>query len=202
MSGTFEGLNPPYRTIVADPPWSSNNDGSAFGAKGMARVARYTIPSQPESRYSTLPTADICALPVSDLAAKNAHLYLWVTCSGLDAGLAVMETWGFTYKTTLTWIKRAPGHLGSLGLGAYFRTQTEHVLFGVRGSLATMVKDQRNFFEAARGRHSQKPAAFADIVERCSPGPYVELFARSPRLGWDAWGKGYESEREAPCRAI
>ncbi len=183
----WEGLTPPYRTIVADPPWASNGNGSAFGAAGVARVAKYPIPIIPDSRYSVLPVESICGLPVADLAEKNAHLYLWATCSGLDIGLAVMEAWGFTYKTTLTWVKK-----GRWGLGAYFRTQTEHVLFGVRGSLPTLVGDQLNYFEAAKQGHSVKPEAFMDIVERSSPGPYVELFCRRPRMGWDSWGKGYE----------
>ncbi len=176
----FAELNPPYRTIVADPPWGTRGSGRAFGLQGMADI-------RPESHYSTMSLADICALPVPDLAERDAHLYLWSVCSGLDEGLAVMEAWGFTYKTVLTWVKH-----GTLGLGAYFRTQTEHVLFGVRGSLPTTATDQRNFFEAAKRGHSRKPGVFGDIVERSSPGPYVELFCREPRFGWDSWGKGYE----------
>lgn len=186
----WEGLTPPYSTIVADPPWQSNGAGGAFGAKGTARVARYPIDVRPESFYSTLSTDAICALPVEKLAAPNAHLYLWATCSGLADGLAVMAAWGFTYKTCLTWIKE-----GRWGLGAYFRTQTEHVLFGVRGSLATQTTDTLNYFSAAKQGHSVKPESFMDIAERSSPGPRVELFCRRPRFGWDSWGYGYESER-------
>ena len=177
---TFAELSPPYSTIVADPPWQSKGSGRAFGTRGMAVV-------QPEAHYSTMDTAGICSLPVTDLAATNAHLYVWVTCSGLADGLAVMSAWGFSYKTCLTWVKE-----GTLGLGAYFRTMTEHVLFGTRGSLPTTCTDQRNYFTAAKSGHSRKPASFGDLVERSSPGPYVELFARAPRLGWDSWGKGYE----------
>lgn len=173
-------LSPPYSTIVADPPWNTRGGGRAFGLRGMTDV-------RPESKYSTMTTDDICAMPVRDLAAKDAHLYLWATASGLDAGLAVMAAWGFTYKTTLTWVKQ-----GTFGLGAYFRTMTEHVLFGIRGSLPTLARDQRNVFEAAKRGHSIKPDVFLDIVERSSPAPYVELFARAPRFGWDSWGKGYE----------
>lgn len=179
----FEELSPPYSTIVADPAWSSKRTDRAFGKKGMAHV-------QPEAHYSTMTLDDIRAMPVADLAAPNAHLYLWATCSGLDEALSVMEAWGFTYKTTLTWIKQ-----GHLGLGAYFRTNTEHILFGVRGSLPTLARDQRNHFEAPKLGHSRKPPAFGDIVERCSPGPYLDLFCRDPRFGWDSWGFGYESER-------
>ncbi len=175
----WEELNPPYSTIVADPPWRSFGKGG-FGQKGMAEI-------RPEEHYSVMDTAAICALPVSDLAATNAHCYVWVTCSGLADGLAVMAAWGFTYKTCLTWVKH-----GTLGLGAYFRTQTEHVLFGVRGSLGTNANDQRSYFDAPKTGHSKKPPLFADIVERSSPGPYLELFCREPRFGWDSWGKGYE----------
>jgi N6-adenosine-specific RNA methylase IME4 len=177
----FSDLNPPYRTIVADPPWPTNNPG-ARGQVGMAD-------GKPESHYSILSVGDICALPVLDLAAPNAHLYLWCTASGLGDGLRVMESWGFTYKTALTWCKQ-----GHLGLGAYFRTQTEHILFGVRGSLRTLdpARGQRTFFLAPKGGHSVKPGAASDLIEACSPGPYVELFARQPRLGWDAWGYGHE----------
>jgi N6-adenosine-specific RNA methylase IME4 len=183
----WEGLSPPYRTIVADPPWKSNNAGGAYGAMGTARVARYAIDVRPDAFYSTMTVEDICALPVPLLADRDAHLYLWTTCSDIARALAVMESWGFTYKTMLTWVK-----VGRWGLGAYFRTQTEHVLFGVRGSLPTSATDQLNYFEARKAGHSVKPAAFADIVERSSPGPYIELFARAPRLGWDHWGYGYE----------
>jgi N6-adenosine-specific RNA methylase IME4 len=178
----FEELTPPYNTIVADPPWPTNNP-KARGQVGMADA-------KPAAHYSTMSIDDICAMPVADLAAKNAHLYLWATSSGLDAGLAVAEAWGFTYKTTLTWCKD-----GTLGLGAYFRTQTEHVLFCVRGSLPTLdpAKGQRTYFHAPKIGHSRKPPAFGDIVEACSPGPFVELFCREPRMGWDTWGFGFET---------
>lgn len=185
----FAELSPPYSTIVADPPWQSRSNGAAFGTAGVGTGRnRAPIDARPESRYSTLDLDGICALPVADLAAKNAHAYVWATCSGLDDGIAVLRAWGFTYKTTITWVKNSHG----LGLGAYFRTQTEHVIFGVRGSLPTLVMDQPNVFEAARTGHSRKPAAFLDLVERSSPGPYVELFCRDPRFGWDSWGFGYE----------
>lgn len=178
----WEGLNPPYRTLVADPPWETKVP-RARGKVGMAD-------GRSEAHYSTMDLDSICALPVEALAESNAHLYLWVMASGLGDGLAVLDAWGFTFKTTLTWIKD-----GALGLGAYFRTQTEHVLFAVRGSLPTLdaAKSQRSYFIAPKLGHSVKPPAFGDLVESCSPGPYVELFARQPRLGWDAWGRGVEN---------
>jgi len=125
---------------------------------------------------------DICALPVSEWASPDSHLYLWVTNGFLRQGFSVMEGWGFDYKTCLTWAKP------QLGLGNYFRCATEFILFGVRGSLPTTSRSTRNWFEAPRGKHSVKPEEFYQLVEKASPGPYLELFARSPRPGWDRWG--------------
>lgn len=176
-------LNPPYSTIVADPPWAD------IGKRltGVTRVGRQVRDRSIAGQYSTLTTDEVCSLPVADLASDDAHLYLWATNLGLPDAFAVMAAWGFTYKTALTWCKQ-----GHLGLGRYFRNQTEHVLFGVRGSLQTLDRGQVTYFIAAKSGHSVKPASFGDLVERCSPGPYVELFARAPRLGWDSWGHGYE----------
>lgn len=179
----FAELSPPYSTIVADPPWA--DIGSRL--TGVTRVGREVRDRSIGGQYSTLGTAAICALPVSTLAADDAHLYLWVTNIHLRTGFEVMDAWGFTYKNILTWCKT-----GHLGLGRWFRTQTEHVLFGTRGSLPTNDRTQTTYFTAAKRGHSVKPPAFGDLVERCSPGPYLELFARAPRLGWDSWGKGYE----------
>ncbi len=182
---TWEGLSPPYKTIVADPPWQYQKD-TANGAK----------PGAAEAHYSTMSMRDIAALPVSDLAANDAHLYLWVTVPRLYGdrndrtinARDLMEAWGFEFKTMLTWVKD-----GSPGMGWYFRGCTEHVLFGVRGRLPIAPADrERNVFTASREGHSGKPSSFLDLVERVSPGPYCELFARAPRLGWDSWGKGYE----------
>jgi N6-adenosine-specific RNA methylase IME4 len=178
---TWDGLNPPYKTIVADPPWAV-----PYKLTGVTRVGR--MKRDRSVAYSTMSIEDIRALPVADLAERvGSHLYLWATNVHLREAFGVMEAWGFTYKTTLTWVKQ-----GNIGLGKYFRSQTEHVLFGVMGSLATLSRTQRTFFEAPKAGHSVKPPAFMDIVEVCSPGPYVELFARQPRFGWDSWGLGYE----------
>ena len=181
----FGELTPPYSTIVADPPWRD------IGGRltGVTRVGRQKRDRSIAAQYSTMTTEDICALPVAGLAADDAHLYLWATNLGIREGFAVMDAWGFTYKALLTWVKQ-----GHLGMGRYFRTQTEQVLFGVRGSLRTEDRSQVTHFAAPKRGHSVKPAAFGDLVERCSPGPYVELFARQPRLGWDSWGFGYERE--------
>lgn len=185
----WEGLNPPYSTIVADPPWRYNPNATDKRGTGRGRSA--------DVRYSTLSMADIAVLPVGDLAAENAHLFMWVTnpriygdrySASLDPG-DVVRSWGFTYVTLITWFKD-----GGLGLGWHFRGQTEHVVFAVRGRVSIPPADRLgNFLVAKKARHSEKPAAFYDMVEQVSPGPYVELFARAPRLGWDSWGKGYES---------
>ena len=180
----WEGLTPPYSTIVADPPWPD-----AHKLTGVTRVGRAKRDRSIGAHYSLMTMDEILALPVADLADENAHLYLWTTNLHLDESFDVMRAWGFTYKTTLTWIKK-----GHLGLGRYFRTQTEHILFGVRGSLPTLDRGQVTYFEAAKRGHSIKPEASYDLIARCSPGPYVELFARQPPLGWDSWGKGFEVE--------
>ena len=188
----WAGLTPPYRTIVADPPWPSRSK-NAFGQSIPTRVGRVVKDRRPDAHYSTMTLVEIAAMPVVELAdPKGAHLYLWATNSGLHDALHVMEAWGFGFKTALTWVKQ-----GHLGIGYYFRNQTEHVLFGVRGTLPTGSTDQRTVLEARKAGHSIKPQAAFDVIEISSPGPYVELFARAPRLGWDHWGYGYETEGTA-----
>lgn len=179
----WEGLTPPYRTIVADPPWEYTN---ARGTQTRSRRGRSAVTA--EGNYSTLRSNEVAALPIADIAADDAHLYLWTTNPILPQAFAVLDAWGFNYITTLTWRK-----LGTLGMGFYFRGETEHVLFGVRGKLPIAAEArERNWIEAPRRGHSVKPAEFFDLVERVSPAPRVELFARQPRLGWDHWGLGYE----------
>jgi N6-adenosine-specific RNA methylase IME4 len=182
----WEGLTPPYSTIVVDPPWRYRT----YGATSTAKL-------DVKGHYSDLSNAEIAALPVASLATPNAHLYLWVTVPHLfgirtdrsqPAPVDILEGWGFTWKHFLTWVKT-----GNMGLGYSFRGETEHVLFGVRGSLPIAPADRvSNVFSAQKRRHSEKPRSFFDIVEKVSPGPYVELFARQPCLGWDSWGFGYE----------
>jgi N6-adenosine-specific RNA methylase IME4 len=122
-------------------------------------------------------------LPVPSLCEENAHLYLWITNRSLLKASALLDGWGFRYVTCLTWCKP------SFGLGNYFRGSTEHVLFAVRGSMGLLRSDVGTWFAARReGPHSTKPAAFYELVESCSQGPWLELFARKPRKGWAAWG--------------
>lgn len=156
-----------FRTIYADPPWPFDDTAT----RGAA-----------ENHYPTMSIAEICALPVSDLAADDAHLYLWTTNSHLHDAFHVVAAWGFEYKTLITWVKP------QIGLGHYFRGATEHILFCVRGNLPMSQVGERNWFEAPRQEHSRKPAFFYELVERCSPGPRLELFARTKRAGWVAWG--------------
>jgi N6-adenosine-specific RNA methylase IME4 len=132
-------------------------------------------------------TDEIKALPVHDLANQDAHLYLWTTNRYLPDAFDVLRTWGFAYSKTLVWCKTPMG----LGLGGTWAQSTEYVLFGRRGTLSTLTKFDTNWWNwtrTANGRHSAKPDAFLDMVEQASPGPYVELFARRARFGWDYWG--------------
>jgi N6-adenosine-specific RNA methylase IME4 len=181
----WEGLSPPYATLVVDPPWRfTNRTGKVAPEHGRLR------------RYSTMSTEEIAALPVAELAASNAHLYLWVPNALVPDGLHVMAAWGFTYKTNLVWKKtREDGGPDGRGVGFYFRNVTELALFGVRGRMRTLAPGRRqvNLIEAAKGRHSEKPGALHDIAAACSPPPRVELFARTQQLWWgDSWGWGYE----------
>lgn len=144
------------------------------------------------ARYSTMTFEEIEALPVADICAEKAHLYLWVPNALLAEGMAVMSAWGFAYKTNLVWFKvRKDGGPDRRGVGFYFRNVTELILFGVRGKdNRTLAPGRRtpNLFEERKREHSRKPEALYEIVEACSPGPYVELFARKSRAGWRAWG--------------
>ena len=180
---TFAELSPPYSTIVADPPWQ-HDEGSPVNAWRRAGESRRRVPL----RYSTLSVDEITALPVADLAAEAAHLYLWTTNRFLAAAFDVARGWGFRHSQTLVWCKPPVG----IGMGGAFANTTEFVLFCRRGSLAPLQRVPSTWWEWSRTHHSAKPDAFGDLVEQVSPGPYVELFCRRPRLGWDSWGYGYE----------
>jgi N6-adenosine-specific RNA methylase IME4 len=160
-----------FRTIVIDPPWDWGDEGDQ-DQLGRARPT-----------YATMPFAELAALPLLDICDRDAHLYLWITNRSLPKGFALLDAWGFRYITALTWCKP------HFGMGNYFRGQTEHVLFGVRGSLPLRRKDVGTWFAATRpAGHSSKPPELTTLVESCSPGPYLELFARAPREGWTVWG--------------
>lgn len=160
-----------FATVVLDPPWDWGDEGDQ-DQLGRARPT-----------YATMPFAEVAALPVADLTDQDAHLYLWITNRSLPKGFALLSEWGFRYVTCLTWCKP------SIGMGNYYRGSTEHVLFGIRGSQPLKRRDVGTWFAAARpGSHSSKPPEFYALVESCSPGPYLEMFARQERLGWTVWG--------------
>jgi N6-adenosine-specific RNA methylase IME4 len=143
------------------------------------------------SRYDTLTLEEICAIPVANVAATQSHLYLWVPNALLAEGLQVMQAWGFAYKSNIVWHKiRKDGGSDGRGVGFYFRNVTELVLFGVRGSLRTLAPGRRqvNLLGTRKREHSRKPDELYRIIEACSPGPRLELFARYPQSGWEAWG--------------
>lgn len=173
-----------YRTIVADPPWDMPSGGPY---RGKARWRNR--PNRPSSLpYDTLVLEDICALPVDGLAEHDAHLYLWVPNCYLEHGPRVCRAWGFRPTQTLVWAKTPRG----IGLGGAFTNTTEFIICARRGEVR-MNRDERQdstWFNWKRphNSHSAKPEAFLDLVERVSPGPYLEMFARRNRLGWDTWG--------------
>jgi len=142
-------------------------------------------------------TREIEALPVADVAAANAHLYLWVPNALLPEGLSVMEAWGYRYVSNIVWAKRRKdGGPDGRGVGFYFRNVTELILFGVRGTLRTLDPGRRqvNMIETRKREHSRKPDEAYGLIEACSPGPYLELFARYPRPGWTVWGNESDGE--------
>ena len=152
-------------------------------------------------RYRTMTLEEICALPVADVAANSSHLYLWVPNALLDQGLAVMKAWGFAYKGNLVWFKtRKDGGPDGRGVGFYFRNVTELLLFGVRGSMRTLKPGRRmvNIVSVRKREHSRKPDEFYEVIEKCSPGPRLELFARHPRDNWHQWGDEIHLGRYAP----
>lgn len=169
-----------YSTILADPPWQFQN-----------RTGKVAPEHRRLLRYPTMELNEIMALPVARLAAAKSHLYLWVPNALLQEGLQVMEAWGFTYKSNLVWHKiRKDGGPDGRGVGFYFRNVTELVLFGVRGSMRTLPPGRRqvNILATRKREHSRKPDEIFDIIESCSPGPYLEIFARFARAGWMQWG--------------
>src|SRR5829696_2599153 len=170
-----------FRTVLADPPWQFVN-----------RTGKIAPEHRRLSRYGTMALEEIISLPVANIAASTAHLYLWCPNALLPDGLAVMKAWGFTYKSNLVWHKvRKDGGSDGRGVGFYFRNVTELILFGVRGRNARTLapgRRQVNFIATRKREHSRKPDEIFPIIESCSKGPYLELFARGERKGWKVWG--------------
>lgn len=178
-----------YSTILADPPWQFQN-----------RTGKMAPEHKRLSRYATLTLQEIKELPLSVAIKEPAHLYLWVPNALLSEGLQVMEAWGFTYKTNIIWYKiRKDGGPDRRGVGFYFRNVTEMILFGVRGTNVRTLKPGRtqpNIIISRKQEHSRKPAEQYKIIESCSWGPFLELFARGSRPRWSSWG--LQSKEYAP----
>ena len=178
-----------YRTIYADPPWQFQN-----------RTGKVAPEHKRLTRYSTMTLDEIKRLPVCEVADSKSHLYLWVPNALLPEGLEVMKAWGFSYKTNIIWEKiRKDGMPDGRGVGFYFRNVTEILLFGIRGDKNRTLdagRSQVNLIRSMKREHSRKPDEFIPMIESCSLGPYLEIFARGDREGWDMWGdqadKSYE----------
>jgi N6-adenosine-specific RNA methylase IME4 len=161
-----------YRTILADPPW----DIEQIGSRGAER------------HYSVMSLPRIKQLPVTEFAAPDAHLWLWVTNATLRIGYDVMEAWGFVPRSPLTWIKPR------IGLGNYLRNAMEHLILGTRGRAPVRFRAQATWMFGPQQEHSHKPEEQYAVIERISAGPYLELFARRRQAGWDAWGNEIDSD--------
>jgi len=176
-----------FKTILADPPWQFQN-----------RTGKVAPEHKRLNRYATMSLNEICDLPVDKIADETAHLYLWVPNALLPDGLRVMEEWGFQYKSNIIWHKiRKDGGSDGRGVGFYFRNVTEVLLFGVRGKNARTLapgRSQVNMIQSRKREHSRKPDEQYELIESCSPGPYLELFSRGVRKNWKVWGNQADHE--------
>jgi N6-adenosine-specific RNA methylase IME4 len=174
-----------YGAILADPPWRFSN-----------RTGKVAPEHKRLNRYGTLSLEEIEEIPVRKVANEKSHLYLWVPNALLPEGLSVMRAWGFTYKSNLVWHKvRKDGGPDGRGVGFYFRNTTELILFGIRGSIRTLDpgRSQVNIIRTQKQEHSRKPDELYEIIEKCSSGPFLEIFARGKRDGWDVFGDQAEN---------
>lgn len=181
----LDGLSGTYSTILVDPPWRFQN-----------RTGKMAPEHRRLRRYRTMTVEEIGALPVAQHARDKSHLYLWCPNALLEDGLSILKAWGFTYKTNLVWLKiRKDGGPDGRGVGFYFRNVTELLLFGVRGKLRTLAPGRRqvNMIARRKREHSRKPDEQYALIEQCSPGPYLELFARERVAGWTCWGDEVDS---------
>jgi len=174
-----------FSTILADPPWQFAN-----------RTGKMAPEHKRLNRYPTMHLDEIKNLPVPEVTEDRAHLYLWVPNALLSEGLEVLKAWGFEYKTNLLWYKiRKDGGPDGRGVGFYFRNVTELILFGVKGkNIRTLQpgRSQPNIIATRKREHSRKPDEQYELIEKCSWGPFLELFARGPRDGWSSWGNQSE----------
>lgn len=179
-----------FKTILADPPWRFQN-----------RTGKMAPEHKRLNRYETMKLEEIMELPVNDIADERSHLYLWVPNALLPEGLKVMEAWGFEYKGNIIWEKvRKDGEPDGRGVGFYFRNVTEILLFGIKGSknnrTLAPARSQVNLIRTMKREHSRKPDEIFPIIEACSPGPYLEMFARGVRDGWTLWGNEANEDYE------
>jgi N6-adenosine-specific RNA methylase IME4 len=181
--------NRKFATVLADPPWRFVN-----------RTGKMAPEHRRLSRYGTMTIDEIAALPVSRVVQSTAHLYLWVPNALLPEGLQVLQAWGFEYKSNIVWHKlRKDGGSDGRGVGFYFRNVTEMILFGVRGKNARTLspgRTQVNYIGTRKREHSRKPDEQYPIIEACSPGPFLELFARGVRPKWVTWGNEADESYE------
>jgi N6-adenosine-specific RNA methylase IME4 len=183
LAGTF-------KTILVDPPWRFTN-----------RTGKIAPEHRRLMRYETLSFQEIAEIPVATYAADTAHLYLWTPNALLPEALKIMAAWGFTYKSNIIWYKvRKDGGPDGRGVGFYFRNVTEMLLFGIRGHMRTLApgRSQVNILATRKREHSRKPSGMYGLIQRCSPEPYLELFAREKVEGWTQWGDevdSYEKDR-------
>lgn len=170
-----------FRTILADPPWQFQN-----------RTGKMAPEHRRLNRYGTMTLDEILVLPVASVTEETAHLYLWVPNALLPEGLRVLASWGFEYKSNIVWHKvRKDGGPDGRGVGFYFRNTTELILFGIKGKNARTLapgRRQVNIIKTMKREHSRKPDEQYPLIESCSPGPYLEMFARGSRPGWTTWG--------------
>lgn len=184
LGSLFDGIGTYYGAIMVDPPWPERGGGK--------------IKRGADRHYKLMTIRQIQALTIP--ALPDAHLYLWATNNYLKAAIETMEVWGFRHVSAITWVKGEVNEegevkLGRVGLGQYFRGLTEHCLFGVRGKVPYKLDpitgkrmQGKTVIVAPRGRHSEKPEEIYSMIERVSFGPFLEMFARTVRPGWDAWG--------------
>ena len=165
-----------YATLLLDPPFETMQSGTYGACK----------------HYPLMSVEEVMKMPIGDLAEDNAHCWLWVSNATLRVGFEILEKWGFTPRSVFTWVKPR------MGLGVYLRNATEHIILGTRGKAPVKFKAQINWGIFPVQDHSHKPEEVYDTIERVSPGPYLELFARRSRPGWDAWGNEIPSDLEIP----
>jgi len=186
-----------FRCIVADPPWPYGA-GQPRGVHTIKTDGTVALGVSSRALYGEMTMPDLCAMPTASVADDDAHLYLWTTNGFLREAHDLAEAWGFKVKTCLTWGKVKADGTASMKTGYYFRGATEHCLFAVRGSLRLQVKHGKpTLYLSRRLPHSVKPDWFYELCEECSPGPYLELFARRPRENWTVWGNEVEANDQA-----